>query len=375
VHVLVVSPGHPDVGGGVEQCVKRLLRYLSDWNVEWTLLYRETPDQANLGLSTSFPGGEVVPIRTRSGMGLGRLEFAIRAQRAMRKLSFDVVHIHGLEYGWAIASMRRLRRQSFTLVATSHGSLRSQYSQSTAPTLLHTFVGHGLSALENVLAKKADAIAAVSSIAVTAVERVRKHDDSVVLIPNAIDLATFSANIANSTNHDIVWIGRQSAYKNGAGAVALFHATRELVPDAQLVLVGDFESDEPQVVNRGRLSPTEIADLLRNSALLLNTSHFEGDPLTVKEALATGLPVAISDAAAAGLPEVFPTLTFPVPDPSDDRGVRAIASKVADLLLSPAERYRLRDVALANRELLSPEREMRQYRQFYEEHCGLQLQV
>lgn len=102
---------------------------------------------------------------------------------------------------------------------------------------------------------------------------------------------------------EIAWVGRLEEQKNPLLAIDVANALRARSYKFRLILVGDGSLREkvqdqireqglgPQVEVAGALSRDQVAETLRRSSLLLMTSHYEGSPTALVEALACGTPV------------------------------------------------------------------------------------
>jgi glycosyltransferase involved in cell wall biosynthesis len=107
----------------------------------------------------------------------------------------------------------------------------------------------------------------------------------------------------------IAWIGRYERQKDPLLAVDVLSELRRRGVDVSLTFLGagvlrDAITDRihalgvaDHVAVRGAGDRESVAELLRGSHVLLSTSHYEGSPRVLIEALATGTPVAATGAA------------------------------------------------------------------------------
>lgn len=139
--------------------------------------------------------------------------------------------------------------------------------------------------------------------------------DKIILIPNAIDSEKFefNNNIAKKVKMQlqienklaIGHVGRFAYPKNHEFILEIFKCVQELVEDSVLILVGDGElkSGIEQKVNRLNLNDKviftgireDINELLQGMDIFLFPSHYEGLPVTLVEAQASGLKCVVSD--------------------------------------------------------------------------------
>ena len=101
----------------------------------------------------------------------------------------------------------------------------------------------------------------------------------------------------------LVSVGRLDQQKNPLLAVAAFAQVVNRRPTARLLMVGDgvLRKEIEQFIAQSKLdgrviltglkNPTEIAQILQASDLYLMSSAYEGMPISVLEAMGTGLPV------------------------------------------------------------------------------------
>jgi sugar transferase (PEP-CTERM/EpsH1 system associated) len=137
------------------------------------------------------------------------------------------------------------------------------------------------------------------------------------LINNGVDTEHFKPG-AQAPDHFVIGtVGRVQDVKHQAGLVDAFIALRALLPDQharlRLAIVGDGPLRprlEQQVAAAGigdvvslLGARSDIADLMRGFSLFALSSIAEGTPVTLLEAMATGLPVVST--AVGGIPELI----------------------------------------------------------------------
>lgn len=161
--------------------------------------------------------------------------------------------------------------------------------------------------------------------------------ERIVLLPLGVDTARFRPAPAPKDGGPfrVIFVGHQSIRK---GLHLLLEAWRKLsLPDAELVLVGPVIDKIGTDLHRryagtftyaGVTSPDRLAELYRSSDLLVCPSLFEGGPMVVLEAMASGLPCVVSRAACSVVREGTDGLIVPVAD--GDALADAIATLHAD---------------------------------------------
>ncbi len=193
-------------------------------------------------------------------------------------------------------------------------------------TLLHTIhnrpiyeVSGSIRIVLNSLYKKGRAIPIAISgiIAKEAVDLYNIAPGLVETILNPVDLARFpkiKTTERKKHSNEVLYanVARFSHQKNHAGLVEAFSRVWKELPNARLILMGDGELKEnvekkvkelgmkDQVEFTGNVS--DIPQRLAKVDIFVLSSHYEGLPMTILEAMAAGLPVIAT--AAGGVPDI-----------------------------------------------------------------------
>ena len=216
----------------------------------------------------------------------------------------DVLHAHGFLFQPSVvalwlASRRAARMGAPARVLTEHGG-RGDYPS------------RALRALESIAIATAGQISLRSAQVVIALnERIAAEMTElspatrVLDLPNGVDTcryrqaseserAELRARLGWDERPRVLFVGRFVPRK-GAGLAV--EAVRSLGDGARLVMVGPgAPPDLPSSVEvLGQLPPGRVSELYRAADCLVLPSVAEGFPLTVQQALASGLPVLVSD--------------------------------------------------------------------------------
>lgn len=238
--------------------------------------------------------------------------------RELRRWRPDVVNLHYLE--GQVAYFLLLRPMfGYSVVLSAHGSdvlVMTQGSRSL-PWLITR--GDALTAVSQPVADRVGAFSGVQR-------------DRLRVIPNGIDLGFWAEpSPIRDARHGctIVSIGRLHPVKGHDVLLEALLLLRASVPTARLVLIGEGTQEqalreqaqltglEDAVVFAGHLTSHEVRDWLRDADVFALPSRSEGMPLSLLEAMATGIaPVAT---AVGGVPDVLLAgtgLLVPPEDPS-----------------------------------------------------------
>jgi 1,2-diacylglycerol 3-alpha-glucosyltransferase len=154
----------------------------------------------------------------------------------------------------------------------------------------------------------------------------QKVKQPITVIPNGIDLGMFQAAKnpgalrtrlgLDSEARILLTVGRMDPEKRLEFIVEAFDLIAERIPDAHLVFAGDGsarksveeKANATRVKDRihflGMVNRADLPDILRDADVFLSASTTEVHPISVIEAIASGLPfVAVQDEAFEGMLE------------------------------------------------------------------------
>lgn len=139
--------------------------------------------------------------------------------------------------------------------------------------------------------------------------------ERIPVIYNGIDLSKCQPKTDYSVdgNFKILHIGRFSEQKNHIGLLKAFKIFHDRHPDSELWLIGDGEKkaeieqyvEDNKLIESVRLLglQSNVYDYLHDADIFTLPSNYEGIPMTLIEAMGTGLPIVAT--AVGGVPDMF----------------------------------------------------------------------
>jgi len=330
--------------------ILRLSRFLSGKN-QLSLDWRET--------AVACPGGramETAPTSSRSrpaptGFQPAKAGFAFSLQRFQSpdvRKNFDLVQCH-LTYANILGALCG-RLAGLPVVTTLH-SIEDVLQE------FHPLIGTLETWTIRHLSKRVVAV----GYTIADSFRGRLGGRDIEVIPNAVPIPAgitekerleLRKEIAGDARRSIVIsVGRIAPPKGYADLVAAFSILVSSHPDILLILVGDgpLFGDIRDLVAKQSLEKNvlllgarqDVPRLLAASDLYVSSSHWEGLPLAILEAMMAGLPVVATD--VGDIPRLItPDIGLVIPPHQPD----AIAEAIAGILRHPA---RLREMGAAAR--------------------------
>lgn len=171
-------------------------------------------------------------------------------------------------------------------------------------------------------------------------------NDNVFTVKNPFVMNIDEWCLSECNGNDIIWVARIAPEKKPEDLIPIMRAVLEEVPDAKLHIVGSntikaHRAPFEKALRKSGLNDNiimhgfqnEVASYYKNASVFLMTSGFEGDPLTLQEALLSGLPIVMYE-----LPYVTLTKNNPGIISCRQGDVNAAAKAIIDLLKNPERR-------------------------------------
>ena len=279
---------------GTLSVIVSLAHELAAAGARQVIVYSERPETP-ANLTALFPPGvEFVRIPPASGL---HVKFTVNFLRALAgavgKFEPDVLHLHSSKAGF--------------IGRFAHRAMRWPCRMFYSP--------HGLSFLDpdrrvwNAVFKSLEYVAARTGA--TPVGCGRGEADllsqlsgrEALLLENPVDERFFDIESRDTAVRTVVTLGRLSRQKAPEIFAAVARKVREQRPDLRFVWIGDGESNYRPVLAAAGCETTgwrtreQVAGLLSQAHVYLQTSRWEGLPISVIQAMAAGVPCVVNDCA------------------------------------------------------------------------------
>jgi glycosyltransferase involved in cell wall biosynthesis len=326
--IAILYPSDPagNAPSGIDSVIRGILKWAPP-DLQYTLLGATTDPVARpVGIEVNVRLGQrevrflpLVAMDARAGRG--RVPVVVRYMWALKRYAenmglsaFNIFDFHRVEPVWLF---RRDRRPKNVIVHQDMSIIRDKdcdIGWRHAPWLYER--------IEHSLFSSVDHIFSVRQSAVLRYEKIYPDlSNRFSFIPTWVDASTFyppnnaddrtyaraefraALGLTDPNTRVLTYVGRLDKQKDPILLLNGFHEALGRLPNLHLVIIGDGVLRQnaeascktlnirEHVSFLGVQSPLQIADALRGSHLFLLASAYEGMPVAVLEALATGLPV------------------------------------------------------------------------------------
>jgi glycosyltransferase involved in cell wall biosynthesis len=231
------------------------------------------------------------------------LDMAITTWR--RKDEYEVAQVDvfsGPSFLWAEIVAGILRWAGKPFVLTLHGGYLPVFAQQRPKRVTR-------------LLNKAQVVTAPSPFLY---EQMKPYRSDLMLLPNAIDLAQYTFRLRSRPQPRLIWLRAFHQIYNPSLAPRMLAQLTNEFPEIQLIMVGPDKRDgslpETQrvaaalgVADRiqypGRVAKQDVPYWLNQGDIFLNTTNIDNTPISVMEAMASGLCVVSTN--VGGLPHLL----------------------------------------------------------------------
>jgi glycosyltransferase involved in cell wall biosynthesis len=315
----------------------------------WLVCGHIGPEEGDMAYLAAQRGIEPVYVAElgRALSPLRDLITLVKLWRLMRRLRPDVVHTHTAKAGFVGRVAAWLARVPVR-VHTFHGHVFQGYF-SPAKTRLFLWLERLTARLSNRLVTISPALRdeLVSTYRIAPASKFTVVPLGLALAPFAATPrheGAFRARFGLPADAPLIGIvGRLEPIKNHELFLLMAHQVRQTVPQAHFVIIGDGERRTELEALAASMDlgdcvtftgwQEDLRPAYSDLDILVNTSHNEGTPVAIIEALAAGVPVVAT--AVGGVPDLLRGGDFGHLIPPGD--APALAAAVAEALAKPRE--------------------------------------
>jgi glycosyltransferase involved in cell wall biosynthesis len=303
----------PHVGGGVEKAVYEVSKRLVKGGVDVVILTLNTDRARDFEVLDGIRIHRCAMVSLTGVIG-AQLSFSpstpFKMLELCQKENPDIVHANNRFFFTTVcaAALKKLMRKP--LIVTLHLGPMNFKGRGVLGLAIRIYEG----VISRSIVRLADEVMAVSGAVRDHALKLGARPDDVVEVPNGVDAQEFKPGVVSGSNgaKKVICVGRLIQNKGVQFLVGAAPLVLSRHPNTKFIVVGDGPMKEDLIQLAGRLgvgsafnflgTVPSVADLLRSCDLLVRPSLTEGMPLTVLEAMASGLPVVASN--VAGTPEI-----------------------------------------------------------------------
>lgn len=312
LEVLLCSDYLSPSDGGVEKVIDELLNHLSDEDVEFHVFSLTSTDQPTVNLADNVEVHLVNSLDLREYVGV-QSKLSVSAldeiHSLLRDFDPDVLHLHNrFFYTSAVAYLvAKATRFKGKIITTIHlGDVSGISGVAGVATGLYEHV------LSRMIVRGSDRIVAVSRAAAAHAISLGATKQTTHVVQNGVDTDVFHPASDPPERQSILYVGRLVKNKGPQDLLEALPKVFDEHPNARATFVGTgplrdklkTRVRELNIENRVKLSGRveDVSAVMRKSSVFCRPSYTEGLPLTLLEAMATGIPPVVTP--VAGVPEV-----------------------------------------------------------------------
>ena len=305
LNIVIIIPGFPPIVlGGTEHATYEIAQNLAKRGHKVHVLTQADVEQLNDSKGKKF---YIHSIKVHHIPFLGIIIFWIRILFALKKIKPDIVHAQNLEMGVGGILAKFFLKKPYVV----YGRGTDVYS----PWLFKNTIS-------KIIIKNAGAVIALTEDMKQKMNKIYKRD--IIVIPNGLDILKFNnllkeniRKLMKISNDEkiIIFVGRLHPVKGIEYLIKALELIRQKNAKTKLIIVGDGEEMERleklvkelnltnNVMFVGRISNEDIPKYMTLSDVLVLPSLKEGFPITLLEAMASGLPIIATN--VGGVPEII----------------------------------------------------------------------
>jgi len=274
--IAMVSPYSLDHRGGVQAQARLLVEWLRSENQEAWLV---APGSKGGPDGTAYLG-DTVRIRANRSVAPVRLSRGTASAVGKAVAGADIVHIH--EPFVPAVSIGALRVPGVAKVGTFHAN-----------------PGRGVRLLYSILrrhwSRMAGNLSVATAVSPVAAQAVSGIVGNVRVIPNAIEMVELTDSDRRHPLR-VAFLGRDEPRKGLGVLLEAWPAVRQLIPDAELVVMGSQRAAQPGVRFLGEVGdPSKMQELSAAAVFVAPNTGGESFGIVLLEAMSAGCAVVASD--------------------------------------------------------------------------------
>lgn len=273
--------------GGVQRVINILLNTLQALGYSVVLITDAEPSENDFNLSASVPRAKIKNYKYVNQTNI--YERLKDWELLIKEYDVDMVIYHSWTSPLLLWDMIYLHSQSIPVIVQTHS--------------IFTFSLLNYDKLFYELPQTLSLADGIVTISETDKVFWSAFSNRVSFIPNPVDADLITAKKTNGEHNTVTWIGRFSNEKQPWSAINIFEKVFNEMPNAKLYMIGDsteqgvLEKYKQMAIRKGIgdnvvfTGFTEnVYQYLSEASVNLNTSKFEGFPMTLVEAMAHGVP-------------------------------------------------------------------------------------